>query len=112
MTCAVFRPIRGARGSANREPDDYSCVTSGTASDIEPPMFRRGARADTAVPTTPHEPRTLVFRVDPRLAEAAEAAASARGMLLEEWLHSLVVDATQARRRGPRNVRLSSKTVF
>jgi hypothetical protein len=45
--------------------------------------------------------------VDRSVAEAVENLATAKGMSVSEWLCDLVANATQERRRAPRNVRIS-----
>ncbi len=70
-------------------------------------VLRRGGRRDGAGrPAELEEPKTLAFRVDRRIAEAAEQVASKRGLTLSEWLRELVTAATRKKKREPRNVRL------
>lgn len=63
------------------------------------PLRRLRPAGDAAV--------TLAFRVDRKVAEAAEQAAVVRGLSVEEWLAEVVQAAIPQRRRPPRNVRIA-----
>jgi antitoxin component of RelBE/YafQ-DinJ toxin-antitoxin module len=51
------------------------------------------------------EPVTVAFRVDRKIAEAAERTAVKRGLTISEWLRELVADAIREPKRPTRSRR-------